>query len=216
MVSENTPNDNVSDTEVRSERDLWLEAVINMIELTQNGEIQWRAGRELLQGQGEPATPPYYADYKTQTYRLEKRWIPASLPTTAEQIIRRFQPLSGTRKRSSGQYVVSLDVVDAHGLSLFAIPYVNPLWDLLTAVQKQTAADNALKDLLGDTTYSVEPAPEDADFPIERYDELNVEEIGYHLDDLSAAEIRRVREYEKLHKNRETLIERLDRKIRAS
>ena len=53
-------------------------------------------------------------------------------------------------------------------------------------------------------------------FPIAGYDEMNVKEIGDHLEGLSAAEIRRVREYEKRNKNRETLIEQFDRKLKAA
>jgi hypothetical protein len=53
-------------------------------------------------------------------------------------------------------------------------------------------------------------------FPIAGYDELNVREIGDLLDSLSAAEIRTVREYEKRNKNRETLIEQFDRKLKAA
>jgi hypothetical protein len=52
-------------------------------------------------------------------------------------------------------------------------------------------------------------------FPIASYDELNVEEIAQRIDGLTAAEIREVREYEKRNKNRETLIEQLDRKLKA-
>ena len=53
-------------------------------------------------------------------------------------------------------------------------------------------------------------------FPIPNYDELNVAEIGDRLDALTAAQIREVREYEKRNKNRETLIEQLDRKLKAA
>ena len=53
-------------------------------------------------------------------------------------------------------------------------------------------------------------------FPIAGYDELNVKEIADRLDGMSAVEIRTVREYEKQNKNRETLIEQFDRKIRAA
>jgi hypothetical protein len=53
-------------------------------------------------------------------------------------------------------------------------------------------------------------------FPIPNYDELNVEEVTKVLDGLTAAEIREVREYEKRNKNRETLIEQLDRKLKAA
>jgi hypothetical protein len=57
---------------------------------------------------------------------------------------------------------------------------------------------------------------EGAEFPIAGYDELNVKEIGDRLDGMTAAEIRTVREYEKRNKNRETLIEQFDRKLRAA
>jgi hypothetical protein len=55
-----------------------------------------------------------------------------------------------------------------------------------------------------------------AGFPITSYDELNVKEIGDRLDGMTAAEIRTVREYEKRNKNRETLIEQFDRKLKAA
>ncbi len=52
-------------------------------------------------------------------------------------------------------------------------------------------------------------------FPVPGYDELNVGEISGKLDNLSAAQIRELREYEKRNKNRETLIEQFDRKLKA-
>ncbi len=48
------------------------------------------------------------------------------------------------------------------------------------------------------------------------YDELSVEDISKRLDGLSTEQLRKVREYEKSNKNRETLIEQIDRKIRAN
>ena len=48
------------------------------------------------------------------------------------------------------------------------------------------------------------------------YDRLTVDEISGRLDGLSTDELRKVREYEKQNKNRETLIEQIDRKIRAN
>src|SRR5215203_7459712 len=53
-------------------------------------------------------------------------------------------------------------------------------------------------------------------FPIAGYDELNVEEIKNRLDGLTAAQIREIREYEKRNKNRETLIDQFDRKLKAA
>jgi hypothetical protein len=55
-----------------------------------------------------------------------------------------------------------------------------------------------------------------ASFPIANYDELNVAEISKHIDRLSAAQIREIREYEKRNKNRETLIDQFDRKLKAA
>jgi hypothetical protein len=56
----------------------------------------------------------------------------------------------------------------------------------------------------------------DAKFPIEGYDELTVEEISARLGALSTEELREVRDYEERNKNRETILEQLDRKIRSS
>src|SRR5215211_7516864 len=55
----------------------------------------------------------------------------------------------------------------------------------------------------------------DAQFPIEGYDELTVEEVSARLGALSAEELREVRDYEERNKNRETILEELDRKIRS-
>jgi hypothetical protein len=55
----------------------------------------------------------------------------------------------------------------------------------------------------------------DAQFPIEGYDELTVEEVTAHLDALSAEDLREVRDYEERHKVRETILEQLDRRIRS-
>jgi CRP-like cAMP-binding protein len=55
----------------------------------------------------------------------------------------------------------------------------------------------------------------DAQFPIEGYDELTVEEVNAHLDSLSAEDLREVRDYEERNKNRETILEQLDRGIRG-
>jgi hypothetical protein len=54
-----------------------------------------------------------------------------------------------------------------------------------------------------------------AQFPIDGYDELTVEEISGRLGGLSADDLREVRDYEERNKNRETVLEQLDRKIRT-
>ena len=59
-------------------------------------------------------------------------------------------------------------------------------------------------------------AAEAAVFPIPGYDEMNVDEVSGHLDDLSVEELQLVRDYEERHKKRETLLTQMDRKIRAA
>ena len=68
----------------------------------------------------------------------------------------------------------------------------------------------------GATVEGAERAAEAAVFPIEGYDEMNVEEISKRLEGLSVEELQLVRDYEELNKKRETLLEQLDRKIRSS
>ena len=53
-------------------------------------------------------------------------------------------------------------------------------------------------------------------FPIGGYDEMNVEEVSERLDGLSVEELQLVRDHEETNKKRETLLEKMDRKIRAA
>ena len=48
------------------------------------------------------------------------------------------------------------------------------------------------------------------------YDALSVEEVARRIEGLPAEQLRKVREFEKDHKNRETLVAQIDRKIRAN
>jgi hypothetical protein len=52
-------------------------------------------------------------------------------------------------------------------------------------------------------------------FPVEGYDELTVEEISGRLGVLSVEELRVVRDHEERTKNRGTILEQLDRRIRS-
>ena len=54
-----------------------------------------------------------------------------------------------------------------------------------------------------------------ARFPIADYDELTVDEVSGRLSGLSAEEHRVVRDYEERTKNRDTILEQLDRRIRS-
>jgi hypothetical protein len=69
---------------------------------------------------------------------------------------------------------------------------------------------------VGATASGAEQAAEAAVFPIEGYDELNVEEVSERLEGLSVEELQLVRDYEERGKKRDTLLERMDRKIRSA
>ena len=52
--------------------------------------------------------------------------------------------------------------------------------------------------------------------PIRDYDELNVAEIVEQLDNLSAEELQAARAYEQQNKDRDTLLEQIERRINAA
>src|SRR3712207_1570145 len=82
------------------------------------------------------------------------------------------------------------------------------------------AATGAVTDVtagtVGAAAEGTERAAEAVAFPIEGYDEMNVDEISKRLNDLSVEELQLVRDYEELNKRRQTLLEQMDRKIRAA
>ena len=51
------------------------------------------------------------------------------------------------------------------------------------------------------------------DLPLENYDELTAEDVSQKIEDLGALEVQAVRSYERRHKNRGELLERLDRSL---
>jgi hypothetical protein len=77
-------------------------------------------------------------------------------------------------------------------------------------------ATGAVGATAGATAEGAEQAAEAVAFPIEGYDEMNVEEVSKRLDDLSVEELQLVRDYEELNKKRETLLEQMNRKIRSA
>ena len=85
-----------------------------------------------------------------------------------------------------------------------------------TATGAVGTATGAASDAAGSAVEGAEQAAEAIAFPIEGYDEMNVDEVSERLDGLSVEELQLVRDYEELDKGRETLLERMDRKIRAT
>jgi hypothetical protein len=85
-----------------------------------------------------------------------------------------------------------------------------------TLTETTTGLLGTVTGAVGATVEGAEQAAEAAVFPIEGYDEMNVDEISERLDGLSVEELQLVRDYEERNKKRETLLEQLDRKIRTA
>jgi hypothetical protein len=85
-----------------------------------------------------------------------------------------------------------------------------------TAAGLVGTATGAASATAGATAGAMRSAAQTPTFPIEGYDEMNVGEVSKRLEDLSAEELRLVRDYEERNKRRQTLLEQMDRKIRAT
>ncbi len=90
------------------------------------------------------------------------------------------------------------------------------------AEETQKSTEVAAKDA-HETQKSTEIAAEDAEkntdtaaFPIDGYDEMNVDEVSERLDGLSADELKRVRKYEKRNKDRGSLRKEMKQKVETT
>ncbi len=132
-----------------SDRERWIDAVARMIELTQSGELEWEIGERYGTGRGDPTTPPYVAEYKNRMYRLQGRWVRSGSNTIVLNDLAKWFIKSQPVQPRDGE-AVRLEMIDKQGRTLYRIPSVGPVRDLLNAVQRQTTdPDEALQDLLG-------------------------------------------------------------------
>jgi hypothetical protein len=105
-------------------------------------------------------------------------------------------------------------------MSAYSAPFIptgafNPFDFFRQGVETATRNAERVTDMTRMTT-ATGVASVNGGFPIASYDELNVSEIADQLDVLSVEQLKTVREYEKRNKNRDTLIEQIDRKIKAA
>lgn len=112
--------------------DKTLEAVTRMIELTQQGKLQWTTealarGRNI---EGTLMTPVFYAVYKQRLLRLYKTKIEADTSG--------ISGFSGFRTPPP-LFIIVLEIVDENGHTLWSFPSTSALDDLLAAVQYRVA-----------------------------------------------------------------------------
>jgi hypothetical protein len=105
-------------------------------------------------------------------------------------------------------------------MSAYSAPFLpagafNPFDYFRQGVETATRNAERVTDMTRMTT-AAGVASVNGGFPIAGYDEMNVNEISDQLDVLNVEQLRTVREYEKRNQNRDTLIEQIDRKIKAA
>ena len=85
--------------------------------------------------------------------------------------------------------------------------------------ETQEATEMAAKSVQKSTEIAAEDAEKNTDtaaFPIEGYDEMNVDKVSERLEGLSAQELKRVRKYEKDNKNRRSIRKEVKQKIKTT
>jgi hypothetical protein len=100
-------------------------------------------------------------------------------------------------------------------MSTYPVPFFNPFAYWREGFETATRNIERITDVTRKSA-TVGVARTNGGFPIAGYDEMTVAEISEKLDKLSAEELEKVRDYEKRNKNRDTLIEQIDRKIKAT
>jgi len=108
-------------------------------------------------------------------------------------------------------------------MSVYSAPFshpfgsVNPFDYFRQGVEITARNVEQVTDMTQKTTAAgIASASANGGFPIAGYDEMNVEELSARVEALSEDQLKRVREYEKRNKNRDTLIEQIDQKIKAA
>jgi hypothetical protein len=152
--------------------------------------------------------------------RATETWIEA-IRNQTELNQRMVQRLYGEVEGQTGAWQGFLQ----DWMSVYSAPFsnpfgsVNPFDYLRQGVETTTRNVEQVTDMTQKTTaagIASANASANGGFPIAGYDEMNVEEISARLEGLSEDQIKRVREHEKRNKNRDTLIEQIDRKIKAA
>ncbi len=148
--------------------------------------------------------------------RATETWIEAVRKQT-ELNQRMVQRLYGEAEGQTGAWQgLAQDWMGAYPAP-FSNPFgsVNPFDFLRQGVEAATRNAEQVTDTMRRTA-AAGIASANGGFPIAGYDEMNIEEASARLAGLSEEQLKRIREYEKRNKNRDTLIEQIDREIRAA
>ena len=121
-------------TEEKKEKNRWVDAVTRMIELTQQGKLQWSVEYIPASDDGDRTIVAFLTRYKDKVIRLYRGRVRVEYDSntlTREAIFPRGLPTWTTK--------IVLEFVNNEGETLWTFPEVDALSDLLSAVQYQVA-----------------------------------------------------------------------------
>jgi hypothetical protein len=155
------------------EKDKWLEAVIQMTKLTNDGIMLWQkvplASVSLEQSADDRVEGIYRSEYKGNIYRLHKKVV-RKVPNPLSWYVR-TGTIFGSEPDRDFREAVILELIDDEGASLWTFPHVAGLRDLYTAAQRQVAnPENVLTSLFEPVS---DPVSDKARVPASKEDTLD-------------------------------------------
>ena len=129
------------------EENKWVEAVSKLIQLTQQGQLDWnvvRSGESMIPNE-EGVRLAFVTVYQERLLRIYSKTVEgSSLPVQMLSV-----SSTGVDVRPQEIDRVVLEIIDDEGNSLWQFPYTDALDDLYKAVRYQAAeVDELLDDLL--------------------------------------------------------------------
>ncbi len=148
--------------------------------------------------------------------RATETWIDAFRKQT-ELNQRMAQRLYGEAEGQSGAVKGMVqDWMGGYRVPFFPFGNANPFADYFREGVQQASRNVERMTGVAQRTVAAGVATVNDGFPIASYDDLNVGEVSERLGGLSVDQLRTVREYERRNKDRETVVEQIDRKIKAA
>ncbi|MCP9493776.1 MAG: hypothetical protein MSG64_04885 [Pyrinomonadaceae bacterium MAG19_C2-C3] len=145
-------------SEEKKNKNIWVDAVARMIELTQQGIMRWNSVETTTTASTEQnrTSAIFQTIYNGKALRLYERKVPERRPISDEEsnsfVLALPSILVDRKYKTVWIPEIVLEFVDSKEEPLWTFPQLSALHDLLTAVQYQAAGVNEfLHDLFSET-----------------------------------------------------------------